>query len=155
MKLEKDEYFDEDSPIEDQLYISLKELLICPYCHKLIKNPFMCNKCQKNYCKKCLEDYSNMKKCPNDNKDSEFKHSVMINEMLSKLKYKCKNCKKEILQSDIKSHLETNCKHAEIEHKKTLADEIHTEKKLIKLPKDEMKNKKVDNLLTSKTYFYK
>ena len=155
MKLEKDEYFDEDSPIEDQLYISLKDLLKCPYCNKLIKNPFMCNKCQKNYCKKCLEDFSNMKKCPNDNKESEFKHSIMINEMLSKLKYKCNNCKKEILQSDIKSHLETNCKHAEIEHKKTLSEEIHTEKKLIKLPKDEMEKKNVDNSLTSKTYFYK
>ena len=121
MKLEKDEYFDEDSPIEDQLYLSLKDLLICPYCHKLLKNPFMCSKCQKNYCKKCLEEYSNMKKCPNDNKESEFKHSIMINEMLSKLKYKCKNCKKEIIQSDIKAHLESNCEHVEVERKKTLS----------------------------------
>jgi len=153
MKLEKDEYFDEDSPIEDQLYLSLKDLLICPYCHKLLKNPFMCSKCQKNYCKKCLEEYSKMKKCPNDNKESEFKHSIMINEMLSKLKYKCKNCKKEIIQSDIKAHLESNCEHVEVERKKTLSEEIHTEKKLIKIPKEEMENKKIDNSFTSKTFF--
>ena len=153
MKLEKDEYFDEDSPIEDQLYLSLKDLLICPYCHKLLKNPFMCSKCQKNYCKKCLEEYSKMKKCPNDNKESEFKHSIMINEMLSKLKYKCKNCKKEIIQSDIKSHLEEKCKHVEIEREKTLAEIMQTKKELIKLSPQEMENKKVDASFTSKIFF--
>ena len=153
MKLEKNEYFTDDSVVEDQLYLSLKDLLICPYCHKLIKNPFMCNKCQKNYCKKCLEDYSNMKKCPNDNKESEFKHSIMINEMLSKLKYKCNNCKEEILQSDIKSHLETNCEYVELEHEKTLAEIIQTKKELIKLSPQEMEGKKVDNSFTSKIFF--
>ena len=153
MELEKDEYFDEDSPIEDQLYLSLKDLLKCPYCNKLIKNPFMCNKCQKNYCKKCLEDFSKMKKCPNDNKESEFKHSIMINEMLSKLKYKCKNCKEEISQSDIKSHLEKNCEYVELEHEKTLAEIIQTKKELIKLSPQEMEGKKVDNSFTSKYFF--
>ena len=153
MKLEKNEYFTDDSVVEDQLYLSLKDLLICPYCHKLIKNPFMCNKCQKNYCKKCLEDFSNMKKCPYDNKESEFKHSIMINEMLSKLKYKCNNCKKEIPQSDIKSHLETNCEYVELEHQKTLAEIIQTKKELIKLSPQEMEGKKVDNSFTSKIFF--
>ena len=153
MKLEKDDYFKDDSLVEDQLYISLKDLLICPYCHKLLKNPYMCSKCQKNYCKKCLEEYSNMKKCPNDNKESEFKHSIMINEMLSKLKYKCKNCKKEIFQSDIKSHLEENCEYIGLEREKTLADIIQTKKELIKLSPQEMENKKVDASFTSKLFF--
>jgi hypothetical protein len=76
----------------------------------------------------------------------------MINEMLSKLKYKCKNCKKEIIQSDIKAHLENNCEHVEVERKKTLSEEIHTEKKLIKLTKEKMENKKVDISFTSKTF---
>ena len=154
MKLEKDEYFDEDSPIENQLYLSLKDLLICPYCQELIKDPFMCSKCQKNYCKKCLEEYSNMKKCPNDNKESEFKHSIMINEMLSKLKYKCKNCKKEIFQSDIKAHLEEKCEYIEDEHEKSLSEIIQTKKELIKLSPQEMENKKVDNIFTSKYNFF-
>ena len=153
MKLEIDEYFDENSPIENQLYLSLKDLLICPYCQELIKNPFMCSKCQKNYCKKCLEDYSNMKKCTNDNKESEFKHSIMINEMLSKLKYKCKNCKKEIFQCDIKSHLEENCEYIGLEREKTLAEIIQTKKELIKLSPQEMENKKVDASFTSKIFF--
>ena len=153
MILEKDEYFDENSPIENQLYLSLKDLLICPYCQELIKDPFMCSKCQKNYCKKCLEDYSNMKKCPNDNKESEFKHSIMINEMLSKLKYKCKNCKKEIFQSDIKAHLEEKCEYIEDEHEKSLSEIIQTKKELIKLSPQEMENKKVDTSFTSKYNF--
>ena len=129
-KLEKVEYITDSCLVQNQLYFSLKDLLICPYCHKLLKNPFMCSKCQKNYCKKCLEDYSNMKKCPNDNKESEFKHSIMINEMLSKLKYKCKNCKKEVIKDEIKSHLEENCKYVELEREKTLAEIIKTKKEL-------------------------
>jgi len=154
MNLEIDEYFDENSPIENQLYLSLKNLLICPYCQELIKDPFMCSKCQKNYCKKCLEEYSNMKKCPNDNKESEFKHSIMINEMLSKLKYKCKNCKKEIFQSDIKAHLEEKCEYIEDEHEKSLSEIIQTKKELIKLSPQEMENKKVDTSFTSKYNFF-
>ena len=153
MILEKDEYFDENSPIENQLYLSLKDLLICPYCQELIKDPFMCSKCQKNYCKKCLEEYSNMKKCPNDNKESEFKHSIMINEMLSKLKYKCKNCKKEVIQDEIKAHLEDNCQYIEEEKEKTLAEIIQTKKELIKLSREEMKNKIVDNSFASNIFF--
>ena len=153
MKLEKDKYFPDDSLVEDSLFCSLKDLLVCPLCHKLLKNPFMCNKCQKSYCKNCLEKYSNMKKCPNDQEESQFKHSIMINEMLSKLKYKCKNCQKEITQDEIKSHLEENCEHVEMKKEKTLAEIIHTKKELIKLSKEEMENKKIDNSFTSKTHF--
>ena len=52
--------------------------------------------------------------------------------ILSKLKYECQNCGKQIKSEDIKSHLESNC--IKISNKpKTLAEEFKTKKKLRKL----------------------
>ena len=153
MKLDKEDYFTDDSIVENQLYFSLKDLITCPLCHKILKNPFMCTKCQETYCKKCLENYSNLKKCPKENIETEFKHSIIKSEMLSKLKYKCKNCKKEVIKDEIKSHLEENCKYVELEREKTLAEIIKTKKELIKLSKEEMANKNVDNSFTSNLIF--
>ena len=153
MNLRKDEYFADDCIIKDSLYLSLKELITCSLCQKILKNPYMCVKCQKSYCKKCLEENYNLKICPNDKEETQIVHSVLADGMLSKLKYKCKNCFKEVIQSDINAHLEENCRHVEIEHKKTLAEEIKTKKGLIKLSSEEMNNKKIDKTLTSKNNF--
>ena len=153
MELKKDEYFTDDCIIKDNLYLSLKELITCPLCQNVLKNPFLCIKCQKSYCKKCLEENSNLKICPDDGKESQFIHSVFAEDMLSKLKYKCKNCLKEVIQSDINAHLEDNCENIEIERKKTLAEEIHTKKTLIKLSVKDMRKKKIDRSLTSKYIF--
>ena len=150
MSLQKDEYFTDDCIVEDALYFSLKELIKCPLCNKILKNPFMCIKCQNSYCKKCLEKDSNLKICPYDKEESQFIHCVMKSDMLSKIKYKCKNCFKEVAQSDIKAHLEENCESKREERRRTLADEIKTKKKLIKLSKEEMRNKTVDDSFTSK-----
>ena len=154
MTLKKDEYFSDDCIVEDSLYLSLKDLLKCPLCHKLIKNPYMCNKCQISYCKKCLEVDSNLRKCPNEKIEGQFTHSILNENMLSKLKYKCKNCLKEVIQSDIKAHLEENCEHIEERKEKSLAEIIKTKKQIIKLSKEQMINKKIDKSLTSKKIFY-
>ena len=116
----------------------------------------MCIECQNAYCKKCLETYSNFKKCPFDDKNAKFSHCIQKNELLSKLRYKCKNCNKEVKQTDIQSHLKANCKqNDEIEKEKSLIEEIQTKKGLIKISREEMKNKKADKTLTGKNIFYK
>ena len=154
MKLEKDQYFSDDCIIEDPLYMSLKDLLMCPLCNKILKDPYMCNDCQNVYCKKCLEDYSELKICPKEYKDVKFIRCIAKNELLSKIKYRCKNCKKEVIQTDIKAHLESNCQHSEeIQKKKTLAEEIQTKKELIKISKEEMEGKTIDYNLTGKNIF--
>jgi len=156
MKLTKDEYFSDDCIIEDNLFLALKDLLICPLCSKILKEPYMCSECQNAYCKKCLENYSNLKRCPNDNKNTKFTHCIQKNDLLSKLKYRCKNCLKEVAQTDIQSHLKSNCKaNTHIERQKTLSEMIQTKKELIKLSKKEMENKKIDKTLTGKKYFIK
>ena len=148
MKLEKNEYFTDDCLVQNQFYFSLKDSLICPLCHKILKNPFMCTKCQNSYCKKCLDDCLIFMKCPNHNEKGQFNISIMKSEMLSKLKYM-----KEVYQSDIKTHLEENCKKAYIEDGNSLV-KINSEKKtLIRLSNEEMKDKKVNASLTSEINF--
>ena len=156
MKLEKDEYFSDDCIIEDNLYLAIKDLITCPLCSKILKEPYMCSECQNAYCKKCLENYSNLERCPNDNKNTKFSHCIQKNDLLSKLKYRCKNCLKEVVQTDIQFHLKSNCKtNTEMERERTLSEIIQTKKELIKLSKKEMENKKIDKTLTGKKFFIK
>ena len=156
MKLDKDEYFSDDCIIKDQIYLNIKDLITCPLCNKILKEPYMCIECQNAYCKKCLENYSNLKRCPNDNKNTKFTHCIQKNDLLSKLKYRCKNCLKEVVQTDIQSHLKSNCKaNTHIERQKTLSEMIQTKKELIKLSKKEMENKRIDKTLTGKIFFIK
>ena len=62
---------------------------------------------------------------------------------------------KEVVQTDIKAHLESNCEsnNNNYESEKTLAEIIQTKKELIKLSKEEMKGKKIDKNITSKYIF--
>ena len=152
MKLEKNEYFTDDCLVQNQLSFSFKDSLICPLCHKILKNPFICTKCQNSYCKKCLDACFNFMKCPNHNEKGQFNISVMKTELLSKLKYKCKNCLKEVIQPDIKTHLEENCKKAYIEDENSLAKINSEKKKLILLSNKEM-IEKLNSSLTSKINF--
>jgi len=124
--MEKSDYFSDDCIVEDNIYKSLKNLLICPICKKIYNDPMICSGCQGIYCLKCLNN-SCPKKCPN----SKFSKSVIKNEMLSKIKYRCKNCSQEIYQSDIKSHLKTNCQYKEDNSKNTRLADLYQKKKAI------------------------
>ena len=149
--MKKEEYFSEDCIVENTFYKTLKDLLTCPLCKKLFKEPLMCSACQNVYCTQCLEQYLKKKICPNNCKNCKFTRSLGKNELLSKLIYRCKNCSKEVEQSDIKAHLESNC-HPELEQKKTLAEIYQTKKEIIRLSPEEMSkiNKNEINHFTSK-----
>ena len=57
-------------------------------------------------------------------------------DILSKLKYECQNCGKQIKYKDIKSHLDSKC--VKISNRpKTLAEEFKTKKTLRKLTAQE------------------
>ena len=149
--MEKNDYFSEDCIVENAYYITLKNLLICPLCNKLFKEPLMCSACQNVYCQKCLEQYLKKKICPNNCQNIEFLKSITKNEMLSKISYKCKNCSKAVIQNDIKAHLESNC-HPDLEKTKTLAELYQSKKEIIKLSHEEMSkiDKRKINHFTSK-----
>ena len=153
MKLKKEYYFTDDCLVKDQLYLTIKDLITCSLCNKILKDPFVCSICQNSFCKKCLESYSSLKKCPNEEIESEFKPYILKENMLSKLKYKCNNCNKEVQKNEIKAHLEENCETNEDKREKTLSELMKSKKQLIKLSSKEMQNKKIDYHLTSKYIF--
>ena len=41
-----DIYFTDDCLIEDEYYNGIKDLIKCKFCHKILKDPMMCNDCQ-------------------------------------------------------------------------------------------------------------
>ena len=149
--MNKEDYFPDDCIVENDLFRELKNLMICPSCQNIYKEPMMCSSCQKVYCKRCIENYINIGECPNNCDNSKFIKSISKNELLSKIKYKCKNCNEEVFNDSIKTHLESNCK-KKIERTKTLGELYKTKKTLEKLSAEEMKeiDKKVINHFTGK-----
>ncbi len=152
--MKKEDYFSDDCIIKNELFISLKDLLTCPLCKNIYKDPLICSGCQNVFCQKCLENYSKESNCPNNCKNNKFSKSILKNELLSKIKYKCKNCKEEVEKNNIKAHLELNCQKKDDKKEKTLAQIFQTKKTLTKLSPKEMAkiDKKTINHFTSKLF---
>ena len=148
MKEKKEKYITEDNLIEDQTYLGIKNLIRCPKCNNIYKNPMQCNKCQKIFCKKCINDsLENKNICPNNCTDPNFQESEDKNCLLSLLKFLCKNCQHEINYNDVESHLNNGCATNAVETK--LFYEIFAKKKLKKIKEDEinkLKGKEVNHL---------
>ena len=152
----EDEYINDDCLIKDENYLTFKPLIICNICNQILKNPMMCVKCQSNFCKTCIEKWSeNYAKCPKNCENPNYKKNNDKIALLSLLKFKCKNCKSEVKYNDVQSHLNEGCSKNENENK--LSKIIYKKKKLKKLSNDEIKNLKNNNKqinhLTSKKYF--
>lgn len=146
--MNKEEYFDDDYVIKNELYESFHDLIICPICKKIFKNPLMCPECMESFCEKCIEDKLRCKKCK---KKIQYKESITKNQLLSGLSYKCKNCLKDINKNEINAHLESNCIHKE-EEKKTLKEMFTTKKKLKRISEEEMEIRLKNN---EKIYIFK
>ena len=149
--MNKEDYFSDDCIVENELFTALKPLMLCPLCKKIYHEPMMCSGCQNAYCKKCIENYINLETCPKNCKNCKFFRSITKNELLSKIKYKCKNCNEEVFNDGIKTHLESNCK-KKYEKIKTLGELYQTKKSLEILSPEEMKgiDKRKINHFTSK-----
>ena len=146
-------YFDENNPIEDDCYNAIKDLIKCEYCAKILKDPMMCNECQRTYCNKCID------KLNSDNHDCKklsFFQSMEAISLLNKLKYLCKNCKSEIKKENIETHLKEVC--IKKENPSKLKNEIYKKKSLQKLTRDEIKKLKKEKVkhktCKKKKFFY-
>ena len=103
-----EKYINENTVVKSEIYLAFKEDVTCPICSKLIINPLMCMNCQNVYCKKCIDDWSKKNnKCPNRCKNPKYKKSIEKCNTLSKLKFKCEKCGKEIKYDDVKKHADT------------------------------------------------
>ena len=104
-----DEYINDDTIVEDDFYNSFKDSVACPLCLCILIDPVMCMNCQNVYCKKCVDDWAKKdKKCPNRCENPNYQKSLVKNDILSKLKIKCKFCKMIVQYNEVQNHKE-NC----------------------------------------------
>ena len=135
--------------VKNSFYEVNKDEIECQICNLLIIGPMQCPDCQNSLCSKCA---SSCKKCPMCRKEVEFKKSIMINKLLSKLSFKCENCNKEVLYDDLISHNEElgKCKMPE-----SLTDDKYREKyfeSLENIKRLEIENSKLKNKIESLEY---
>ena len=97
--------------VKNELNNALKDLTICPLCSNILIDPYMCMKCQKVYCKKCIDEWKNKEegdKCPNKCENPNYQKSLEKNNILCKLKFKCEKCENEFLYEELIKHV-ANC----------------------------------------------
>ena len=98
-----DKFINNDTIIKDDIYKSFKGLISCPLCNNILIEPVMCMKCQKSFCKKCINEMADIK-CPNNCEQANFQNCISKNEILTKLKFKCKYCKSILSYDDALKH---------------------------------------------------
>ena len=82
---------------------SLKDIIQCSLCNKIMINPTDCEKCGHSFCYDCIST----KECPFKCKEKILKSSSMgIKTMLNKLIFKCENkgCNEEIPYLNVRAH---------------------------------------------------
>ena len=123
----------------------------------------MCLNCQNAFCKKCIDNWSkNSQKCPNRCDNPNYQKSIGKNDILSKLKFKCKGCDNPIEYDNVRKHYSTCCPDkipVEKEENNKLEENNNTQKKskFEKISRDEieiLKNKGNDiTYITGMTKF--
>ena len=108
-----EDYINDDNIIKDDIYNMFKATITCFLCEKILINPMMCMNCQKDFCKKCIDNWvQNNDKCPKGCDNPNYQKSLLKNDLLSKLKFKCKKCGGQVLYEEVKKHYE-ECKGSE------------------------------------------
>jgi hypothetical protein len=87
-----DTYYNRDNIIEKNNNINDLYDLCCPICLNILKNPITCSskKHSHNFCKNCIDEYlKNHNNCPVCKNIFEYKTNKNIENILSKLLFKC------------------------------------------------------------------
>ena len=142
MEVNMKKYINEEKVVKNELYIDLRDSIVCSICSDILINPFMCCQCHNSFCKICLDELSpNNDKCPCKCENPHFIKSLDKINILSKLKFKCEKCGGEILYDDFINHcticvqnrkqhrLERLTKDESIKIKDKLKDSLHATSK--------------------------
>ena len=78
--------------LDNSLLVNQKKLegiekdITCPICQEIINDPYFCNKCQNNFCRKCIKKWElSNKKCPFKCKNPEYTSNRFLNKIFSEL----------------------------------------------------------------------
>ena len=112
------EYIQEKYIANKPLYESLKDSITCVICTNTIIDPTMCMNCQKAYCRRCIGHWNNIKNyCPNKCDNPEYKRSVVVANLLSKLNFTCPECYKVVNYEQMEMHILSKCDTVEVKVK--------------------------------------
>ena len=99
------EYINEENVINDKSYKSFQDSIICQICKNILIEPIMCIHCKQVYCKGCINKWKIINaKCPFRCINPNYQISQEMCQILSKLRFKCKNCDKIFKYNDMKNH---------------------------------------------------
>ena len=105
-----EKYINKDTIIENELYKLFEFSVTCPLCKNIYIKPMICMKCQNIFCKRCIDEWSkNNEKCANNCEFPQYINSIDKNEILSKLKFNCVGCGKEIEYNEGENHHNSCC----------------------------------------------
>ena len=109
----------EDYVIKDDFYNSIKEEITCSICSCIKIKPTMCTKCQNSFCESCIEKWkTKSSECPFKCINPTYTFCRIINNLLSKLNFKCKNnCGENIPYDKLESHYEYECNKLDFKQK--------------------------------------
>lgn len=104
------DYINEKNVINDEIYNEFKYSVTCQICSNIIYEPMICMSCQKVYCKLCISQWAlNNRKCPYRCINTNYQIGKDMNQLLSKLKFKCKYCNKILEYNIINNHYLSSC----------------------------------------------
>ena len=89
-----------------EYFENVKNVVLCNFCHSIVDEPCECQECQNIFCKACaLKIKEKNEGCPFKCGNFDLRESKLIKNILSNLKFNCKNnCGKIILYDDLKDH---------------------------------------------------
>ena len=114
-------YIDPDLVTNRENFKLIEQNVICPICSGVLISPIQCLGCENCFCQLCIEDWKKRQgenSCPFRCNNPSFKNSRMIKNILSNLKFKCKNgCNEEIPYLELENHYNEKCRNNKIDYK--------------------------------------
>ena len=109
-----EKYVNIETIIKNNIYETFKGYIICPICKKLILEPFMCLKCQKNFCNNCTQNMKTIINNSHNCKNPKYQNIIENNNMIKKFKFNCiKGCGAQIPYDEINRHYNSYCSNKE------------------------------------------
>ena len=112
-------YLDTSLLVNSKKFEGIEKDITCPICQGIINDPYFCNKCQNNFCSKCINKWKdNNAKCPFRCLSPIYIQNKFLTRIFSELlKFKCqKGCGEIISYNNISTHFE-NCKNENFKEK--------------------------------------
>ena len=147
-------FLNPDLVINKEEFKVIKDQVICVICQGILISPIQCSICHNSFCSSCFQKWKEEKGiiiCPFKCQNSSFKTNKILNDLLSKLIFKCeKGCNEKIPYLDLEKHYQSHCPKIDYQKKYLECQKkcIENEKKYLEYKAKYLEcNEKYNNLL--------